>query len=97
MSARGFSATRARRGGASPPAFRGRAGSSSRWRSTTYPGHGRGITEFVQQIGGDLAVLGTRGRTNLRDLLIGSTAERVLRDAACSILAVRPEGTEDSP
>jgi nucleotide-binding universal stress UspA family protein len=57
-----------------------------------YQGHGAGITEFVTSVGGDLVVLGTRGRTNLRDLLLGSTAERVLRDAPCSILAVRPEG-----
>lgn len=59
-----------------------------------YPGHGRGITEFVTQVGAELVVLGTRGRTNLRDLLIGSTAERVVRDAPCSILAVKPEGFE---
>ena len=57
-------------------------------------GHGHGITEFVKQVGGDLVVLGTRGRTNLRDLLLGSTAERVVRDAPCSILAVKPEGFE---
>lgn len=54
-------------------------------------GHGRGITEFVTRVGADLVVLGTRGRTNLRDLLLGSTAERVVRDAPCSILTVTPE------
>lgn len=59
-----------------------------------FPGHGRGIAEFVAQVGGDLAVLGTRGRTNLRDVLLGSTAERVVRDAPCSILTVKPEGFE---
>jgi nucleotide-binding universal stress UspA family protein len=59
-----------------------------------HPSHGRGIAEFVPQAGIDLVVLGTRGRTNLRDLLLGSTAERVVRDAPCSILAVKPEGFE---
>jgi universal stress protein E len=59
-----------------------------------YQGYGAGITEFVKQVNGDLVVLGTRGRTNLRDLLLGSTAERVVRDAPCSILAVKPEGFE---
>jgi nucleotide-binding universal stress UspA family protein len=54
-------------------------------------GHGAGLTEFTRQTGADLVVLGTRGRTNLRDVLIGSTAERVLRDAPCSILAIKPE------
>jgi nucleotide-binding universal stress UspA family protein len=59
-----------------------------------YQGYGAGITEFVKQVNGDLVVLGTRGRTNLRDMLLGSTAERVVRDAPCSILAVKPEGFE---
>lgn len=54
-------------------------------------GHGAGLTEFTRRTGADLVVLGTRGRTNLRDVLIGSTAERVLRDAPCSILAIKPE------
>ena len=60
-----------------------------------FPGHGRGITEFARQVGADLVVLGTRGRTNLRALLLGSTAERVVRDAPCSILTVKPDELED--
>lgn len=57
-----------------------------------HPGsHGLAITEFVRENNCDLVVLGTRGRTNLRDMIIGSTAERVVRDAPCSILAIRPE------
>ncbi len=57
-------------------------------------GYGLGIGEFVTQIGADLAVLGTHGRTHLSDFLLGSTAERVARDAACSILVVRPGSRE---
>jgi len=53
-------------------------------------GHGAGITEFIRSRKCDLAVLGTRGKTNLRDVLMGSTAERVVRDAPCSILAIKP-------
>jgi universal stress protein E len=53
-------------------------------------GHGTGITDFVRSQGCDLVVLGTRGRTNLRDVLMGSTAERVVRDAPCSLLAIKP-------
>jgi universal stress protein E len=52
--------------------------------------HGHGIGQFARQIGAELVVLGTRGKTNLRDVLLGSTAERVMRDAPCSILAVKP-------
>lgn len=70
------------------------AGLDTQYTVFDHSGHGRGITEFVEQVGGDLVVLGTRGRTNLRDLLLGSTAERVVRDTACSILAVKPEGFE---
>jgi nucleotide-binding universal stress UspA family protein len=57
-------------------------------------GYGAGICQFVERVDGDLVVLGTRGRTNLRDILLGSTAERVVRDAPCSILAVKPDGFE---
>lgn len=52
--------------------------------------HGAGIAEFIQAHHGDLVVLGTRGHTNLRDLVMGSTAERVVRDATCSVLAIKP-------
>jgi universal stress protein E len=56
-----------------------------------HPGsHGLAITEFVRLHSAELVVLGTRGRTNIRDMIIGSTAERVVRDCPCSILAIRP-------
>ncbi len=37
----------------------------------------------------DLIMLGTQGRTGLAHLLIGSTAERVVRHAPCPVLVVR--------
>jgi nucleotide-binding universal stress UspA family protein len=55
-----------------------------------WSGHRSGIAAYAGKVGADLVVLGTRGRANLRDALLGSTAERVLRDAESSILAVRP-------
>ena len=57
-----------------------------------YAGHRSGIAEYAGKVGADLVVLGTRGRTNLRDLLLGSTAEKALEESKCSILAVKPEG-----
>jgi len=60
-------------------------------------GHGAAIANFVRTNGCDLTVLGTRGRTNLRDVLMGSTAERVVRDAPCSILAIKPEDSGADP
>lgn len=52
--------------------------------------HGRALVEFAKSSGAELLVLGTRGETNLRERVLGSTAERVLKAAACSILAVKP-------
>lgn len=37
----------------------------------------------------DLIVLGTHGRTGLERLIMGSTAEQVLRRAPCPVLAVK--------
>lgn len=52
-------------------------------------GHRSAIVDYAQQVNGDLIVLGTRGRTNIRDVLLGSTAEKALRDSTGSVLAVR--------
>jgi nucleotide-binding universal stress UspA family protein len=45
----------------------------------------------------DLIVVGTRGKTGLAHVLLGSTAERVIRGAPCPVLTVRMEqaDTED--
>lgn len=51
-------------------------------------GHRSGIVEYATQVNADLIVLGTRGRTNLRDVLLGSTAEKALRDSPCSVLTI---------
>lgn len=55
-----------------------------------WEGYGSGIAGFIATHGVDLAVLGVRTTWNARDFLMGSTAERVCRDADCSILTVRP-------
>ncbi|MCE7975302.1 MAG: universal stress protein [Leptolyngbya sp. PLA1] len=55
-----------------------------------WEGYGSGITGFIAHHGVDLAVLGVRSTWNARDFFMGSTAERVCRDAGCSILTVRP-------
>lgn len=57
-----------------------------------YAGHRSGIVEYAGSVAADLVVLGTRGRTNLRDILLGSTAEKALAESHSSILAVKPEG-----
>lgn len=52
--------------------------------------HGKAIVEFAARERCDLAVLGTRAGHAIRDLVLGSTATRVVRDAPCSVLAVKP-------
>ena len=41
----------------------------------------------------DLVVVGTRGRTGIRKLLMGSVAEDIFRQAPCPVLTVGPEST----
>lgn len=55
------------------------------------PGHRSGIVEYAKKVNADLLAIGTRGRTNLRDLLLGSTAEKAMEESSCSILAVKPD------
>jgi len=50
------------------------------------------IPEFVVAQGIDLVVMGTVARGGITGLLIGNTAERVLRTLPCSVLAVKPDG-----
>ncbi|MFN0078545.1 MAG: universal stress protein [Prosthecobacter sp.] len=50
------------------------------------------ILEHACEVHADLVVLGTRGKTGLRELLIGTTAEKIVQHAPCSILAVKPDG-----
>jgi len=45
----------------------------------------------------DLVVLGTHGRTGLEHVLLGSTAERVVKDAPCPVLTVRLPAPPGAP
>ena len=50
------------------------------------------ILDHVSEVHATLVVLGTRGKTGLREMLIGTTAEKIVQNAPCSILAVKPDG-----
>jgi nucleotide-binding universal stress UspA family protein len=50
------------------------------------------IPEFVVAEGIDVLVMGTVARGGLSGMLIGNTAERVLRRLPCSVLTVKPDG-----
>ena len=51
------------------------------------PAHG--IANYAQEKHADLIVIPSHGRTGLTRLLIGSTAERVVRLAHCPVLVLR--------
>lgn len=52
----------------------------------------RAILDALQALQPDLLVMGTLGRTGIPGFFIGNTAERVLGEATCSILARKPAG-----
>ncbi|OYW71043.1 MAG: hypothetical protein B7Z37_28855 [Verrucomicrobia bacterium 12-59-8] len=51
--------------------------------------HGNGIVAHAQETLADLIITGGKGRTNLRYVLLGSTAERLLTRLPCSLLVVK--------
>jgi nucleotide-binding universal stress UspA family protein len=51
------------------------------------------IVNFARESSSDLIVMGTHGRSGLERLLMGSVAEKVMREAPCSVLVVKlPKG-----
>ncbi len=50
------------------------------------------IPETAKQLQADLVVMGTVARTGIAGLLIGNTAEAILEQLQCSVLAVKPPG-----
>ena len=52
------------------------------------------IVAHAEELGAELIVVGTRGRTGLARLALGSVAERVVRSAPCSVMAVRLRAAE---
>lgn len=53
---------------------------------------GEEITGLIVELGSDLIVLGTVARTGLSGLIMGNTAEEILDQTTCSVLAVKPPG-----
>jgi nucleotide-binding universal stress UspA family protein len=47
------------------------------------------IREEAEELGADLIVMGTHGRTGLAHVFLGSVAERTLRRAPCPVLTVQ--------
>jgi nucleotide-binding universal stress UspA family protein len=47
------------------------------------------IVRAADELGASLIVMGSHGKRNLEELLLGSTVERVTRHANCPVLVVR--------
>ena len=47
------------------------------------------IVERAKALGAEMIVMGSRGRTGLARLVLGSTAEHVVKEATCSVLVAR--------
>lgn len=52
------------------------------------------VHRIAEELDIDMIVMGTVGRTGLAGFVIGNTAENVLSEASCSVLAVKPDGFE---
>ena len=55
--------------------------------SATFPA--QEIPSRAQELGCDLIVMGTRGLSGVKHVLLGSVAERVVRTAHCPVLTVK--------
>ena len=51
------------------------------------------IVRYANEHKSDLIVLGTHGRGTVMHALLGSVAERVVRQAACPVLTIKPSTT----
>ncbi|WP_299052271.1 universal stress protein [uncultured Nocardioides sp.] len=50
------------------------------------------VIDVVKEVGGTLVVVGIRHRSPVGKVLMGSVAQRILLDAPCPVLAVKPAG-----
>jgi nucleotide-binding universal stress UspA family protein len=55
------------------------------------------LSQLIAEYGIDLVVLGTRGRTGVWKLLLGSVAERIFRQAPCPVLTAGPSISGQDP
>jgi universal stress protein A len=61
-----------------------------RYEILTRVGDAAKITlETAQEIGAELIVMATHGRTGISHFFLGSVAERVVREASCPVLTIR--------
>lgn len=60
-------------------------------RHDVVPDVAEAVVSAADEVGADLLVVGVRRRTPVGKLLLGSVAQRVILDAHCPVVAVKPE------
>jgi nucleotide-binding universal stress UspA family protein len=54
------------------------------------------ILELADEVGADLIIVGSTGLTGVERMLVGSTSERVVREARCTVEVARPKQYRDA-
>lgn len=55
------------------------------------------ILKYAYEKNIDLIVMGSHGQTSFKELLMGSTTERVVRRASCHVLCIKPDDYDYDP
>jgi len=55
------------------------------------------ILQMAKRLRANIIVMATHGRRGLRKLILGSVAERVVREAPCPVLSIKPGSQTASP
>jgi nucleotide-binding universal stress UspA family protein len=50
------------------------------------------ILDLAREVGADLIVIGSHGRTGLERVVLGSVSEKVMREARCPVMVARAKG-----
>lgn len=56
--------------------------------------YSRGIVDYATRQESDLVVTGTTGRSGIAYALLGTTAEKVMRDVGCAVLAIKADSAK---
>lgn len=56
----------------------------------------KSVLEVAHETHADLIVMATHGRSGIPHFFLGSVAEKVVREAHCPVLTIRPAATEHS-
>ena len=49
------------------------------------------VLQLAEEVGADLILIGSHGRTGVDRLVLGSVSEKVMREAKCPVMVVRPK------